>query len=1334
MSRYFYYQQQGGEEEWKPCPAEYRKTLEAEKSPAFFTVLAVSQTVEGLSYEDKQKLRYAGDLYFDFDAKDIDFAIEQATKFLLVLEGKGVDMAAIRLYATGGRGFHCEVPMGTFLSKVPKDGVQFLPLVFKELAFELAVDALDLRVYSAGRGRMWRTPNVKRENGRYKVPITWEELKVMDAQTYQLITAAPRPLFDLPPPKLCVDLMVLFDTALTKVKDKASKRKKKNNDQQILKKLELPSLTALLEGRGVKSGVGFHQLALQLAIVADSSGWTEEQLVEKAAGLIEKHESDNNRYNTTQRRRDELVRMHRYCSDNPCYEFSIGALKVLLNHEAPDLDGIPVKASDIDSAIAEANAAPKETAEVALDEYSDVASAVSLSKFGVYAATEEGKKRISAVSFDNVHILLSAQTGQVSCYEADVLVNGENKGRQVLELDVFAGVQSFNKFAGRMSHALNGSDSHVRSLMMRIAEKGRKEGKTFFVLNREGLDMINIVNHADEDLREPFMVWADNSGVLLDPRVQGKGFEFSFQGFPDPRGSFRTDLSDGPKLVDWVEDLGNKELLRNTLQNMLTCQRPDVLGKIIGWYTACFYRMLFHKAYSKFPLMHVNGAAGSGKSLRRGTKVLMADGSQKAVEDVREGEQLLGPNGRPRNVLALGRGQETMYEVRPVKGAPYYVNESHILSLRRSYRGSCRLSDGTYVPADQEILNVNVKVWSESTAATQKLFKGYRSGPVEFHRAQEPLLIPPYILGVWLGDGQSAGPTIHKPACRMVDEWKAYGASLGLETYEYRQTPKNCSAWRLAPSLTGRMPGDQNPAREALKILGLVNDKHIPEAYKFASVADRLELIAGLLDSDGHMIRGGYDWISKCPKMAEDFAFICRSVGLAAYVKPSVKGIRSTGFSATYYRVSVSGDCDRIPCRDKVAPPRQQIKSHLVTGLSFKKLAVEDYYGVVLDGDHLFLLDDFTVTHNTEFNLSMLRLFFYNQEPKALTPGSTLFAIQQHLAGSASVPLLLDEYKPAEMPYELHNKLKLMFRDAYNCRDVTRGGGTRDNDDYRSLYSTQLAAPLVFVAEAAEEEAAVMERVVLVTMVKPPASMALTWSTRFHIFQRNHQCLSILGQYLANDTVLHYSVEQLTQDFDPLFSEAQDKYMLSQQDLKNGLSEEDMKAKQGAKERTVFNYTVARFGLRRFRALVKDIFDNDFEQIFEGLESSIYDRMTDLLPSTQPEWVKVLSQIAVMSVNVEKDNSSMAIRVGSEYAFTKKNGKDALELSARSSYHRYRAYAKVIGQKPLFPGDGAFLHGLKDSPAVLAVDIGDKLKVPGGVFYLDLEELARMGVEPFADH
>jgi hypothetical protein len=983
MSKYAYYQERGGEEAWKPCPVAMLEGLVKDKAPAFTTVLSVSQLADDLASEDRDKLKYLGPLYFDWDGEDLVGVSESAHKLCIALESKGLDMACAKLYATGGRGFHLEVPMGCFIPKLPKDGVQFLPIIYKQMAFDVAVDSLDFRVYSGGRGRMWRTPNVKRENGHYKVPITYAELQEITTESYMALTAAPR---ELPPPaapKLAMELMIAYERALESVQERLKKRRKKNVDTEFLRQHKLPSLDAMLAGQGIKPGTGFHQLSLQLAIVAETMGWSEEVLADKAVGLCSTHSSDSSRYNSEGKRRSELIRMHRYIAGNPCYEFSVGGLKAMLSHDAPDLDGIPITSDEVQENIKQAEAAPEakteDKKEIKPDEFDDVAGSVHLSKYGVYANTDDGKKRICAVSFGKVHILRSPQTGMVSCYEADVLINGVFMGRQTLELDIFGGLQAFNKFASRHSHAMQGSDSHVRGLMMRVAESGKKDGKTLFVLNREGLDIINIVNHEDPEMREPFMVWSDNKGVVLEPRIAKKGYEFSFQGFPDPRGAFRSDMSDAPELAVWLEEGDNKDTLRSTMRNFIGCQHPSVISKLLGWYTACFYRMLFHKGYSKFPLLHVNGAAGAGK---------------------------------------------------------------------------------------------------------------------------------------------------------------------------------------------------------------------------------------------------------------------------------------------------------------------------------------------------------------TEMNKLLLSFFYYQQEPKILTPGSTFFAINQHMAGSSSIPLVLDEYKPNDMPFELHGKLKLMFRDTYNCRDVSRGGGTRDNDDYRSLYNTQYSAPLAFIAEAAEEEAAVMERVVLCTVVRPPASLAMKWSTRFHLAERNKRVLSMLGQQIAADVVLTYSPKQLVDEFDVMLAQSQAKYMLNERDLSANLPEEVMKAKQGAKERTVFNYTVAQFGLRKLRALMREIFDNEFEGEFQTLEDSVYDRMTDLLPSTQPEWVKVLNKIAAMSVSVDP-MSPIAIRKGFEYQFIMHQGKSALELSARSAYHRYRAYCKSISERPLFPGDHAFLHGLKDCPALLQQGPGIELRVPGGAYVFDLDELARMGVEPF---
>lgn len=362
---------------------------------------------------------------------------------------------------------------------------------------------------------------------------------------------------------------------------------------------------------------------------------------------------------------------------------------------------------------------------------------------------------------------------------------------------------------------------------------------------------------------------------------------------------------------------------------------------------------------------------GAGKCLGRDTPVLMADGTVRLVQHVQAGEQLLGPDGSPRNVLSVTRGREALYRVIPKKGMSYVCNASHILSLRKTPGSDAIvLANGERIAPEADVVNVNVEVFAASNKTARHCLKGWRSDALEFPLEPVDLTLDPYLLGCWLGDGSQRRFAISKPESRMVDEWRAAAARFGYEVVETRGTG-DCPTW----TIVSRDPVDGRPYNlylGALDCYGLRERKHIPHDYKVAPVPARLQLLAGMIDSDGHMSHAGYDWISKSRELAEDFAFVCRSVGLAAYVAPTRKGIASTGFVGDYWRVSVSGDCSAIPCRDKPAPERRQKKRHLVHGIRVEPIGEGDYFGFEIDGDHLFLLGDFTVTHNTYLGLRIV--------------------------------------------------------------------------------------------------------------------------------------------------------------------------------------------------------------------------------------------------------------------------------------------------------------------------------------------------------------------------
>jgi len=365
------------------------------------------------------------------------------------------------------------------------------------------------------------------------------------------------------------------------------------------------------------------------------------------------------------------------------------------------------------------------------------------------------------------------------------------------------------------------------------------------------------------------------------------------------------------------------------------------------------------------------GPTGSGKCLGKDTPVLMADGTIKLSQSIEVGDYLMGPDGKPRMVRGTTCGEELLYKITPTKGDPYIVNSSHILSLRKTpCDDRITLSDGTIVDSSMDIVNVNVEVIFNSNNTAKHCLKGWRSGVIEkFYRDEEEHLIPPYILGAWLGDGSIGQAIISKPYCNMVKEWIKYGESLGYGCKEERYSQYKCPSWRLTKGNDG---SHFNLIQNALSIIGVAKEKHIPDSYKFANSSIRKEILAGLIDSDGHINKSGCDWITKDKRLADDFVFLCRSLGLSCYLSYQNKKIKKQGFSGWYWRASVSGDLHSIPMRDKKASIRLQKKRHLVHGISIEPIGIGEYYGFSIDGDNLFLLGDLTVTHNTESAISLL--------------------------------------------------------------------------------------------------------------------------------------------------------------------------------------------------------------------------------------------------------------------------------------------------------------------------------------------------------------------------
>ena len=1305
---YIYYQVVGGDEAWKPVST---AMIESIGSVMFQTILAVDSPVgEDFTKEQYAGIKYKGPLYFDLDdaespASTAVFAVELIDKLIEL----GVSEKQLHIFASGSKGFHILVPEECVLAKPPKTGMTFLPAIFKEMAFKLAVESLDLRVYTARKGRMLRCPNVQRDNGLYKVPLTYGELVEIanlagtDAPAgeamYRTICSAPRPLESLPreAPTLSHGLMALFDECKTKVSKgqiKAKKAKKVNLPAS------LPSWDAMLRGEGIKDDVGFHPLALQIAITAHTREMALTDLLTAAEGLINNHESDGFRYNTPAKRRAEIARMYDYTDDNPCYAYGAGAMVALLSHAAPDLRGLEVTAEEIQAGIE--NPGTSEG-----DEYEH--AGIILTGQGAFTMTENGPKQVLAMGFENVTELRSAETGTVTVLEADLTIGGRQVGRRVMELDTFNSVAGVNKLAMPYGQAFTGSELQGRGLYMRLVERARRTNNCMYTVAREGLDIVSMPFHEDEEIRRDFLVWSDQKAVTPEAAIREKGVQLRFVGFPTAQGQFQSDLSQAPRLSKWVKESDeNFQLLREVVRDLLTCQDASYLGKLLGWMVACHYRMLFHRLYSKFPLLHINGAAGMGKCFAKGTPIMMHDGKCKPVEDVQVEDFLMGPDGMPRKVLSLGRGQEAMYRVSQVYGDDYVVNESHILALKASSTRGRRLADGRVVYKG-EAVNLTVKDYLQQNETNKSLLKGYKPGSLPFKDTYTP--VPAYMLGSWLGDGKSARVMLCKPkTTKLFQWWQAEAEARGLKATVGNSG--TCDTLYIGGNIM-----------DDFRSLGVIDNKHIPDAYKYGNEKTRCELLAGLIDADGTVNGAGLRFDSAEEKLAKDVLFIARSLGLRATITTETySNLYKT--DATIHHVYITGAVHKLPTLDKVPAERKHEKDPLVGGITVTPEGMGDYYGFTIDGDHLFLLGDFTVAHNTEMTKLFARFHYYLQEPKMLTPTSTLFAVSHAASGSASIPLILDEFKPSEMSEASYHRFKLMLRDAYNCRPVERGGGNRENSDYRAVHTTHLSAPICFIAESVESEPALMERVVLLTLSKPPVIQAQKYLARFQNVTNNGEILGMVGAYMAASIVQKYSVQELEKEFTPLYNETR-RHLMLQEGEGDELTQDQLSKKSGAKERTVYNYAVARFGLTKFSKLIESLFPGEFSTTLQAMMEGMYSTVTELQEQTQPEWLKVLNTFADLAQS--DPTSPYYLRKGTDYAFVQQNGKDCIEIYARSCYMKYRAYQNFVKTRPLFPNDSSFIHAINTIPALVSKGKTVELNSPGGSHVLDLDELRGAG-------
>jgi phage terminase large subunit GpA-like protein len=308
------------------------------------------------------------------------------------------------------------------------------------------------------------------------------------------------------------------------------------------------------------------------------------------------------------------------------------------------------------------------------------------------------------------------------------------------------------------------------------------------------------------------------------------------------------------------------------------------------------------------------GPARTGKCLDIDTPIPTPTG-WKRMGELQAGDLVYGPDGKPTKVLeayAVKHGLPC-YRVEFSDGSHLIADSEHLWGVERFY---WRAPNWRFeIKSTAEIAAETV--YSERNNGRKRFrYRVRNTAPIECPDADLPL--DPYLLGVWLGDGSATQAAIsahREDAEHYVQRFEAAGHRAVVKA------DKGNTVW-IAVDLRERLTthcqrghlfaeagkAGNGACMECLRqghhrrkygkemapltmfagsfssklhALGVHGNKHIPAAYLRASVAQRVALLRGLMDTDGchNKNAGNVEFVSVLPGLAAGFCELARSLG-----------------------------------------------------------------------------------------------------------------------------------------------------------------------------------------------------------------------------------------------------------------------------------------------------------------------------------------------------------------------------------------------------------------------------------------------------------------------
>jgi LAGLIDADG-like domain len=266
------------------------------------------------------------------------------------------------------------------------------------------------------------------------------------------------------------------------------------------------------------------------------------------------------------------------------------------------------------------------------------------------------------------------------------------------------------------------------------------------------------------------------------------------------------------------------------------------------------------------------------------------------LRDVRAGDEVYHPGGQPVRVAAVAETGQAggCYRVATTDGRAITAGAGLLWTVQdkrrhRSLgpRGHTTRWFETVTITTTEMAAAGVSRYAAGGRTSLTGGKRYATNEYRFRLpAQGPVGTPdaslpvdPYVLGVWAGDGHTGSAALTCADPQIIDEIRKAGEPCIQAAGRY--------LWRISDGVRRGRGGGGGTLQARLRRLGVLGDKHIPDAYLTAGPRQREALLQGLLDTDGSIdgMRGQVEFCSMLPQLADAVLFLARSLGWRATLR-----------------------------------------------------------------------------------------------------------------------------------------------------------------------------------------------------------------------------------------------------------------------------------------------------------------------------------------------------------------------------------------------------------------------------------------------------------------